>query len=329
MAQILIGNRRFGPESYETEQELEKVAREQSDYIFGPDTIYLDLKRIIGNKNSSNRGIPDAYLIDFSDSKDPHLYFVEVELASHDVYGHISEQIVRFFSAANVASKKLRDSLLDFIHSDLNVQNKITKYINRSTFHNIGELMVYLTEKTIRAVVVIDEATEDLKTALSVFRTAPDIVEIKKFSDGKEIIYAYDPMREEFATGSDTKSTRPLKVLSDFDTVVCPALEKGFNSAYIEGSVWWAIRLSQEAREKLKYLAIYQKTPIGEVRHVAEIDKIELYKNTGKYIVYLKNKRIVGPIKLDGGSKGVAPQGPRFTTYEKLKKAKKLSDLWK
>jgi hypothetical protein len=116
----------------------------------------------------------------------------------------------------------------------------------------------------------------------------------------------------------------------EYDTVVCAAYEDGFRQAYQESNAWWAIRLSQEAQEKLKYLAIYQKWPIGEVRHYAEIDSIEPYKDTGKFKLYLKNKKIIPPIKLDVPYKrGVAPQGPRFTTVEKILKAKKVTDLWK
>jgi hypothetical protein len=87
--------------------------------------------------------------------------------------------------------------------------------------------------------------------------------------------------------------------------------------------------LSQKARENIRYLAIYQKTPLKEIQHVAEIKRIAPYKNTGKFIVYLGRKMKVGPILLDQKSKGVAPQSPRFTTLEKLKRAKKVSDLWK
>lgn len=115
----------------------------------------------------------------------------------------------------------------------------------------------------------------------------------------------------------------------DFDTVVCAAFEDGFKRAYIENNAWWAIRLSQEAREKLKYLAIYEKSPVAHISHYAEIEHIEPYKDTGKYILYLKNKKTIKPIKLGTGKKGEAPQAPRYTSLEKLLNAKSVSDLWK
>jgi hypothetical protein len=60
----------------------------------------------------------------------------------------------------------------------------------------------------------------------------------------------------------------------EFDTVVCAAFEEGFQKAYVQESAWWAIRLSQTAREKLKYLAIYEKSPVMAVKNIAEIEKI-------------------------------------------------------
>lgn len=42
----------------------------------------------------------------------------------------------------------------------------------------------------------------------------------------------------------------------------------------------------------------------------------------------LRRKRKIAPIKLDNGKKGIAPQSPRYTTYDKLTKAKSISELW-
>jgi hypothetical protein len=135
-------------------------------------------------------------------------------------------------------------------------------------------------------------------------------------------------MREELEDFISVKKSAK-KDSAEFDTIVCAAFEDGFKHAYLDNDAWWEIRLSQKAREQLRYLAIYEKLPVAAVRHYAEIDRIEPYKDTGKFILYLKNKQTLPQIKLDRGKKGVAPQSPRFTTHEKLLKAKKVSDLWK
>jgi len=67
--------------------------------------------------------------------------------------------------------------------------------------------------------------------------------------------------------------------------------------------------------------------PKAYISHYAEIDHIEPYKDTGKYILYLKNKKTIKPIKL-GGKKGEAPQAPRYTTLKKLLNAKTVGELW-
>ncbi len=139
------------------------------------------------------------------------------------------------------------------------------------------------------------------------------------------IWHIYEPMREELQD-LDVKRSNSEEI--DFDTIVCPAFEDGFKHAYIENNAWWAIRISQKARDQLRYLAIYEKKPVMAVQHYAEIDRIEPYKDSGKFIVYLKNKKKIRPIEMDKGKKGVAPQASRYTTLAKLLKAKKLSELW-
>ncbi len=144
----------------------------------------------------------------------------------------------------------------------------------------------------------------------------------------KEIAYVYEPMREELQDFERReKPTRKAEEF-EFDTIVCPAFEDGLKQAYVNGNAWWAIRVSQKAREQLRYLAIYEKSPIAAVRNYAEIDRIGPYKDSGKFIVHLKNKKTISPIELDKEKKGVAPQSSRFTTLNKLLKAKKISELW-
>ncbi len=190
------------------------------------------------------------------------------------------------------------------------------------------DLMNFLTlQNTIKIILCIDETTNDLNQALRIFQSPPDIVTLQRFADKDgNFTYVYEPLHDEITDlNSQDKEAR-----YQYDTVVCAAFEEGFKHAYIENNAWWAIRLSQEAREKLKYLAIYEKWPVGAVRHYAKIEKIEPYKDSGKFIVYLQNKKTIEPIKLDVPyRRGVAPQGPRYITIEKLLSSKKLSDLWK
>lgn len=329
MSNILINKKRFDLLDFESEKEFEEAVISNCEALFGKDTVYIDVKKRIGNKNSYNKGIPDGYLIDFSIKKQPQLYFVENELSSHDIYSHISEQLLRFSTSIKTSQNQIRNKLLEMIKNDKRISNVINSLLINTPFNNVDELMNFMVDRKIKIVLVIDEATADLNDSLDVFADRPDVVTMKRFVHDKEIAYVYEPMREEIQDFESRKSIKKVISEIDFDTIVCPAFEDGFNHAYINNSAWWAIRISQKAREQLKYLAIYEKLPIAAVKHYAEIEKIEPYKDSGKFIVYLKNKKILNPIELDKGKKGIAPQGPRFTTLNKLISAKKLSDLWK
>ena len=325
MARIILNNKEYSLFDFDNEVEFERAVIENQKYLFGKDSIYIDVKKRIGRDN--HRGIPDAFLIDFYDTKKPQLYIIENEIASHDVYSNITEQIARFGTSIVSSANQIRNVLIKAIEGEPKTKKEIEKYLLQTVFKNITELMIFLTEENdIKMVVAINEVTADLNLAFKIFKNPPDIVLLQRYTCGDEISYYYEPMREEIED-IETEKTKTGEAV-DFNTVVCAAFEDGFKHAYMENSAWWEIRLSQKAREKLKYLAIYEKVPVAHISHYAEIDRIEPYKDTGKYILYLKNKKTVKPIKLGTGKKGEAPQAPRYTTLNKLLNAKTVRELW-
>lgn len=324
MARIILRNNEYSLYDFDNEAEFEKAVIENQKYLFGKDSVYIDVKRRIGRDN--HRGIPDAFLIDFYDAKKPQLYIVENEIASHNVYSNITEQIARFGTSIVSSANQIRNVLINAIDSEPETKKEIEKYLSQTVFKTVTELMLFLTENDIKIVVVINEITDDLNLAFKIFKNRPDIVLLQRYLCGNDISYYYEPMREEIEDIEIEKTKTGEAV--DFDTVVCAAFKDGFKHAYLENNAWWAIRLSQEAREKLKYLAIYEKVPIAHINHYAEIERIEPYKDTGKYILYLKNKKTVKPIKLGRVKKGEAPQAPRYTTLAKLLNAKTVGELW-
>ena len=71
--------------------------------------------------------------------------------------------------------------------------------------------------------------------------------------------------------------------------------------------------------------------PVSAITHYAEIASIEKWSDTNKYILKFKDAaKAIGPISLDKemGKKGLAPQAPRYTSFDKLLKAKKLSQVF-
>jgi hypothetical protein len=325
MARIIIGSKEYSLFDFDNEAEFEKAVIENQKYLFGKDSVYVDVKKRIGRDD--HRGIPDAFLIDFYNAKRPQLYIVENEIASHDVYSNITEQIARFGTSIISSASQIRKVLIKAIESEPGTKREIENYLPQTIFKNITELMIFLTEENdIKIVVAINEVTADLNLAFKIFKNPPDIVLLQRYMSGNDISYYYEPMRDEIED-IETAKTKTGEAV-DFDTVVCAAFEEGFKHAYLQSDSWWAIRLSQQAREKLKYLAIYEKAPVAHISHYAEIERIEPYKDSGKYIVYLKNKKTVKPIKLGTGKRGEAPQAPRYTTLKKLLSARTVSQLW-
>jgi len=326
MAKIILEKREYSLYDFENEVEFEKAVIENQKYLFGKDSIYIDVKKKIGKDN--HKGIPDAFLIDFYDSKKPQLYIIENEIASHDVYSSITEQIARFGVSTISSINQIRNVLIKAIGDETEVKKAIESYLPKTIFKNIHELMIFMTEEnSIKIVVAINEITSDLNSSFKIFKNPPDIVLLQRYMCDKEISYYYEPMREEIE-GIEIKKNKTGDSTINFDTVVCAAFEDGFKHAYIENNAWWAIRLSQEAREQLRYLAIYEKAPVAHISNYAEIDRIEPYKDTGKYILYLKNKKTIKPIKLGEGKSADAPQSPRYTTIKHLLSAKTMADLW-
>ena len=127
------------------------------------------------------------------------------------------------------------------------------------------------------------------------------------------------------AARSGTKSVSP----EDIDTIVVPAQEEGFLSAFIESNAWWQIRISVSMLDKIKYIAAYRTAPISAITHIAEVARIEKYQDTNKYILYFKEPaKEISHIELDKDKKGIAPQASRYTSYDRLMKATKLSEVF-
>jgi hypothetical protein len=330
MAYILINKNTFEETSYNNEEELEKAAVENKQYIFGHDTVLIDYKRKTGAKGSQISGIPDGFLIDFSNSKKPRLFFVEYELESHDLYEHIGPQIMRFYASFETAKRELHKKLIDTIKTDSQLKKEIEDKVQKTPFDNIDSLLNYVIyDNNVGIIVAIDEQTEDFNSLLRRLTDVPEVVVLKKYQSNETIVFQYTPFREGVTDTHDEKRTKSSD-LKEIDTIVCPAREEGFKHAFMENDSWWAIRTSPSLIPSLKYIAMYETYPVSKIRWIAKIKQngIQPYKNTGKYIVYVEDKKQIEPISIDKDKKGVAPQSPRYTSYNKLLAAKKISDLW-
>jgi hypothetical protein len=80
---------------------------------------------------------------------------------------------------------------------------------------------------------------------------------------------------------------------------------------------------------KVRYLATYQVAPISAITYIADVARIEPWKDTGKYALYFKEPaKKIGPIPLVNGGEVSAPQAPRYTSSARLQRAKTLDEVF-
>lgn len=332
MSKLIVNKTTYTQVPYDDENEIEQVVVNNSELIFGNNTVYFDLKKGIRAHKEGVLTIPDGYLISFNGAR-PKLFVVENELASHDVYEHIGMHFLKYNSSFSEGSKtQVKNYLLEYVKENNETNKKIYALIKGTKFDNPSELLDYVIfENDYGFIVVIDEITEELNLVLKSF--TPEIIELKKFTDKESNkIYLYDGF-EEPVVESLSKS---LKTITEVDTIVCPALEDGFKEVFLKQNVWYAIRISPTIIPQIKYIAIYEagiKSRI-KVRYYGEVDRIEKcarpgYKHSGKYEVILKGKpKKIGPIELTKNDLKKVPYSPRYTKFDLLKKAKTIGQIF-
>ncbi len=126
---------------------------------------------------------------------------------------------------------------------------------------------------------------------------------------------------------TDTHAATPMQPKGQLDTVIVPAQKDGFDEVFLGQNAWRAIRISSAMLPKIKYIAAYQTKPVQAITHVAPVAEIVPYGEEGKFkLIFSEPAKAITPIPFGNAPTG-SMQGPRYTTYEKLLKAKTLTDL--
>jgi len=326
MSRIIYNGKLFIPYEYSKEAEFEIHVIQHSNEIFGPRAIYIDVKKKISRDNILT--IPDGYLLDFSFESDPRLYIIENELVSHDPYKHIGQQLLKFSISYKASGRKIKKFLLENILNDDIKKKSVGACLKKANYRNIDDFLEdIIFEKPVAAVVIIDQITADLENVLNQLTMKTDVLELQAFLSGSEMLYKFTPFQQEIREITEDK-TQNIN-LEELDTIVVPANEEGFNEVFLGKNCWYAIRISSSMIDRIKYIAGYQTAPISAITYYAEVSKIEKYKDTGKYIVYFKEKaKKIESIKLSVRKKGAAPQAPRYTNINKLLTAKTLDEVF-
>jgi len=155
---LVFKESKFIKAPFDNEVELEQVVVDNYEYLFGPDSFYLQ-KTLIKTADGAGT-IPDGFAIDLGQKK---WYIVEAELGYHDVWNHIAKQVSKQIVASLqlTTKQKLEDISADLYEKDEYIKEK---------FNNLGISSVNV-RKVIRDIlqddpiigIPIDSIPNDLK----------------------------------------------------------------------------------------------------------------------------------------------------------------------
>jgi hypothetical protein len=314
----------FTPQNYENEKNFEGLIVRFAEQIFGQSSVYIDVKKRIGKTILS---IPDGYLIDFSFPRDPRLYIIENELARHDPYKHIGQQLLKFSVSYKASGREIKAFLLKTILADPRKERQVDAGLREAGYRNIDAFLeTIILERPVAAIIVIDENTPELESVLSELTMKTDIVEFRTYARNSEVIHRFTPFQAEIREESGTSGHHiDIEAL---DTIVVPARKEGFERSFVGKNYWFDVRMSSVMVERLKYIAAYQTAPISAITHYAEIARIEKSRESAKYTLYFQDPaKPIGPIRQSKQRK-VIPQAPRYTTLDRLLKAKTMDQVF-
>lgn len=332
MANIWTNNGLYRAVPYKSESELEAAIIKVHQELFGPNRIYIDVKKKIGGKNSP-KNIPDGYLIDLNGSK-PRLFVVENELAVHDPLRHIAVQILQFslsFEAEPMAIKKI---LLEAVNQDPLGKKQCEDYAKNSDFRNLDHLLEFLVfESPFSALVIIDELPDNLENILAKkFQFGIEVLQLSQYANkAGEHFYHFEPFLSDLRADEDADETTPPAEPSktDIDTVVVPAREDVFKEVFLGENRWWAVRIHGSMRPQIKYAAAYQVAPTSAIAHLAPVKSIEPWKDTGKFVInFSEPAKEIDPIPMLKVGRIKSFQNLRYTNRIRLESAKCLDDIW-
>ena len=333
MTELWTSGGQYRVTEYENEAELETAILQLQDRLFGPNRIYLDVKRKIGRRGGQ-RNIPDGYLIDLQGSR-PQLYVVENELERHDPLRHIAVQVLEFSLSFESDPLLVKSILLDALDEAPDHLAHCQRYIgDHPDFRNVDHLLESLVvDSGFRALVIIDNIPDRLETVLlERFKFPVEVMYLTPYeSDADEQAYRYEPflagvLPPASATGM---SERQLIDPQEIDTIVVPARADGFHQTFLGEQRWYAIRMHASMRSQIQWIAAYQVAPISAVTHVAPVKSIEPWGNSGKVVVnFGEPAREIDHIGIVGDARAAGLQAPRYTSKSRLDAASSIPDLW-
>ncbi|MGO5052370.1 hypothetical protein ACTQ6A_07580 [Lachnospiraceae bacterium LCP25S3_G4] len=117
-----------------------------------------------------------------------------------------------------------------------------------------------------------------------------------------------------------------------WDTILVPARKEGFEKVFLKEGQWYDIRINDNKKDNIKYIAAYQTKPISAITHWAEVDNIvdsDNYLGYKKILFKGKAQKLDHYIELDMDKPNLAPQSIRYISMKKIKESNYLSEVIK
>lgn len=184
---ILYNTKKFIKTNFNNEEEIEKVVEINSEYIFGPDSLYLP-KRLIRSAEGIGT-IPDGFAIDLSQKQ---WFIIEAELSTHSVWSHIAPQVSKQIIAASQPSTRrmLVELVVNLVRDDEMVKEKFQDLGIEDI--DIRQVLNEIFESDPIVGIPIDHIGPDLRDWAKTFKTEVKLWLIRKlvnFDDQSDMIY--------------------------------------------------------------------------------------------------------------------------------------------
>ena len=185
---------------------------------------------------------------------------------------------------------------------------------------------------TFRVLIIIDEATDELYKVVKNFRFPVEVIEIETYhGESGAYIHRFTPLFKDVSDIKESLEEREQKPvdITEFDTIVVPAREDGFVETFLGENRWYQIRIHASMISQIKYIAAYQVAPVSAITHWALVKNIEPWQDTGKFVVnFAGPAREIEHMPLVPKSRVKALQSARYTSFDRLQKAKTLDEVF-
>lgn len=113
----------------------------------------------------------------------------------------------------------------------------------------------------------------------------------------------------------------------NFDTIVVPAKPEKYNEFFLDENCWYGVKIAKW--RKIDYLAIYQTAPISKITDYVKVSNTDEWDGDPKKskLNFQENSKKSIAINFDRNTDSILRRS-RYTSLEKLLKAKTLKDLF-